>query len=27
MKHAHEKGMSFNQWVEDCLKQILEKLK
>ena len=27
MKLAHEKGMSFNEWVEDCLKQILEKLK
>jgi len=26
MKHAHEKGMSFNQWVEDSLKEILKEL-
>ena len=24
MQLAHEKGMSFNEWVEDCLKQILQ---
>jgi bifunctional DNA-binding transcriptional regulator/antitoxin component of YhaV-PrlF toxin-antitoxin module len=26
MKHAHEKGMSFNEWVEDALTQIIKEL-
>jgi bifunctional DNA-binding transcriptional regulator/antitoxin component of YhaV-PrlF toxin-antitoxin module len=26
MKLAHDKGMSFNEWVEDALTQIIEKL-
>ena len=26
MRLAHEKGMSFNEWVEDSLKQILTEL-
>jgi bifunctional DNA-binding transcriptional regulator/antitoxin component of YhaV-PrlF toxin-antitoxin module len=26
MKIAHEKGMSFNEWVEDSLKQIIKEL-
>jgi len=26
MQLAHKKGMSFNEWVEDCLKQILTEL-
>jgi|TARA_R110000823_G_scaffold315187_2_gene446065 hypothetical protein len=25
MKHAHEKGMSFNEWVENVLTQMIEK--
>ena len=26
MKHAHEKGMSFNEWIEDSLKRVIKEL-